>query len=345
MATIRDVAKECGVSAMTVSAVLNNRPGYASPETRERVLRVVEEMGYQPNAIARGLTRQRMNTLGVILSYEGKLSLTSDRYFSPVLDGVFTATKANHQKTLVITEDHWEDVQANLNTYLDGHCDGLVFVLPILPADAFEPLVRRKLPFVGIGENRPEPQLSTVDMDNVQAGRLATRCLIELGHRRIAHLPGNAFLISVPEREAGYHRAMAEAGLPVDDSLIIAGTYHVESGYERTRALLRREPAARPTAIFCGDDFIAIGAYRALIEAGVRVPEDVSLIGVNGDREAAETGPGLSTVRQPLRQLGERAVEMVLARVALPRDDRPEAGDKVLLPGELVPRGSTAPLV
>lgn len=339
MATIRDVAKACGVSAMTISNVLNNRPGNASPETVRRIRLMVEEMGYQPNAIARGLTRRRMNTLGIILSYEGKVSLTSDRYFSPILDGIFAANKQCHQKTLVITEDHWETVQDNMTSYLDGHCDGFIFVLPILPPDAFQPLLNRKVPFVLVGESRPEESLSTVDMDNVGAAYEAVSHLIAQGHRKIAFLKGDDFLLSSGQREAGYRQALDRAGIPTEDSIILPGNYNVRSGYVRTKRLLDRPIEELPTALFCCDDWIARGAIEALMEEGLSVPADMSIIGVNDDKEVAQMQPGLTTVHQPLHEIGEKAVEMVLAQISR----ETEAGEKQYLKGEMIHRGSVAP--
>jgi len=325
---------------MTVSAVLNNRPGYASTETRQRVLKVVEEMRYQPNAVARGLTRRRMNTLGIVMSFEGKLSITADRYLSPIIDGIVAAGKSCHQRVLVITEDHWEEVQENLSSYLDGHCDGLIFILPILPEGAFEPLMKRQIPLVIVGDNRPEAGVAVVDLDNVGAARDAVRFLREQGHRRIAFLQGDRFLLSSSERESGYRLALEEGGIAYDERLVVPGEYNARSGYERTQRLLSGHPVLRPTAIFCGDDSIALGAQQALQEQGLRIPEEMSLIGVNDDKEASLMQPGLTTVRQPLRLMGEMAVDMVLAQISRAGAAR----RKILLDGELVIRESVGPV-
>ncbi len=339
MTTIRDVAKRCGLSAMTVSSVLNNRPGSAAPETRDRVLRAVEEMGYRPNAVARSFRQQRMSTLGVVMSRDEKVSLTADRYFGPVLDGILEVGSKNHQKLLVITEESWEDVQQNLLSYTDGHCDGLIFILPIMPTEAILPLLKRKTPFVLIGESRPEEWLSVVDLDNVRAAADAVDYLIQNGHRRIALFKGDDVLLSSHQREAGYRRALAAAGIPVDERLILPGAYRTESGHERMCLLLKRRTEMPFTAVFCGDDAIAQGALLALTEQGLNVPQDVSLVGINDDKQVSLLKPGLTTLRQPLDQLGKRAVEMVLNQI----DHGAPGGVKELLPGELIVRGSVGP--
>ncbi len=340
MTTIRDVAERCGLSAMTVSAVLNNRPGFAAPETRARVLRVVEEMGYQPNAVARSFRRQRMNTLGVVMSHDQKLSLTSDRYFSPVLDGIFKANKQHQQKTLIITEDTAEAVQQNLLGYADGHCDGLIFILPLLPSDAFLPLLKRQIPLVLIGESRPEEELSVVDLDNVQAAFNAVGHLTQRGHRKIAYFSGNERLLSAHQREAGYRQAFAAGGIPVEERWVLPGKYQIDSGYERMRFLCGLPKELRPTAVFCADDYIAQGARQALAELGVPMPEGMSLVGINDNQDVSTREPGLTTIRQPLHLFGKRAVEIALRQI----DKKSSAGEKILIRGELIVRGSVAPL-
>ncbi len=345
MPTIREVAKACGLSAMTVSAVLNNRLGETSPETRQRVLRVVKEMNYHPNAIARGLSRRRMNTLGIVMSYEGNPSVTSDRYISPILNGILVANKSFHQRTLLIAEDHWEDVQNKLPSYLDGHCDGLIFLLPIMQSEAFLPLQERHLPFVIIGENCSDPAMTCVDMDNVGAAHLAVRFLLDHGHRQIAHFKGSDFLSSAQQREQGYREALARANIPCDERFILPGDYSMASGYERMQYLLTRWNQVHPTAVFCADDAIALGVLQALTEHGMRVPEEVSLIGINDDSGAATANPGLTTVQQPFHELGQQAVELLLSQIKLaaaPKNVDASSRNNVLLPGTVVVRKSVS---
>lgn len=340
MATIRDIAKACGVSAMTVSAVLNKRHGAASTETRDRILRVVDEMGYHPNAVARALTRRYTGTIGIVIVYQHGDSLTGDRYFGPVLDGVFEACKRQGQRALMITEETWEEAHDNLNSYFDGHCDGLIFVLPLLSDEFLVSVQRQNIPFVIIGETRSVPSLSMVDLDNVSAGYDATRYLIEAGHRRIAHIMGSAFFLSASQRETGYRQALTECDIPFDPSLVFQGHYTQQSGLEQGRELLTTLDGRLPTAIFCGDDWIALGALNALAERGLSVPGDISVVGVNNDKETVSTPPGITTIDHPLRLIGSRATEAVLRRI---REKTP-SGEQILVRGALVERGSVARL-
>lgn len=336
MATIRDIAKACGVSAMTVSAVLNKRQGAASAETRDRILRVVDEMGYHPNAVARALTRRYTDTIGVVMVYQHTESLTGDRYYGPVLDGICDSCKMHRQRTLLITEDTWEEAYDNLSSYFDGHCDGLIFVLPLLSDEFLVSVHRQNIPFVIVGETRSVPSLSVADLDNVAAGYDATMCLIDAGHRRIAHIKGSSFFLSASQREAGYRKALEERGIAFDPSLVFQGHYSKESGRELACELLDTLEGRLPTAIFCGDDWIALGALNALTERGIRVPHDISLVGVNNDKETVVSG--ITTIDHPLRMIGSRATDVVLGQI---REKTP-SGDQTLVRGGLIMRDSVA---
>lgn len=339
MPTIRDVARACGLSAMTVSSVLNGKTGEASEETRARVLKAVEELGYHPNAVARGLARKRMDTIGVVASFSDRPSLMADRYFGPVFDGLVLGAQSVRQRLLIITEDNWSDMPRRTPQYCDGHCDGLIFITPTFPNEDMAPLLAAKLPLLFLGENRPELPVSVVDMDNVQAGALATTKLIEQGHRQIAYISGDQVLRSSVERGEGFRLAHQQHQLAVSEARVISGRYSELSGYQHTRTLLKLPPHERPTAIFGGDDAIAVGALRALTESGIRVPQEFSVVGINDDRIAEVSLPPLSTIRQPLRSQGIHAVEMLLEQI----QDKKLALQRVLLPGEWVERATVAP--
>lgn len=338
MPTIRDVAKACGLSAMTVSAVLNNKAGEASAETRARVLCAVRELGYRPNAVARGLSRRSMNTLGVIMAYRGQPSLTGDRYNGPVLDGILDENRRQHKRTLVITENSWDEAAEHMPGYFDGHCDGLIFLIPEMPDETLIPYLNSKVPMILIGETRQEPQLSCIDIDNVAAAQQITDYLLQRGHRRIALLRGAMTLIASRQREEGYRRALQRWGLPETSVDVLDGQNLHESGCERAKAILQRPRSEWPTALFCSDDWIALGALQALTEAGVRVPEQMSLVGINDDPEATSAQPALTTMSQPLKQMGERAVRFLLEQ----RQGAIPSGTKLFLEATLIERDSVA---
>lgn len=339
MPTIRDVAKSCGLSAMTVSAVLNGKPGQASAETRVRVLKTVKEMGYQPNALARGLTRRCMDTIGIVASFTGRPSLMSDRYFGPIFDGLLMGAQRTHQRTLIIAEESWDEMEQRIPQYRDGRCDGLIFVTPTFLSELMEPLLRHRFPVVFLGENRSDLAVSVVDMDNVLTGDQATTRLLDLGHHKIAYIGGDAVLRSCHEREEGYRNAHVRTRTPVDSEAVLWGRYSEESGYQIGMRLAKLPLPKRPTALFCGDDAIAVGAMRAWQDRGLIAPRDFSVIGVNDDPIALRGEPPLSTFRQPLRFLGEQAIELLLKRIR-GENDIPQ---KLLLAGEWIERGTVGP--
>ncbi|HZT42253.1 MAG TPA: LacI family DNA-binding transcriptional regulator [Chthonomonadaceae bacterium] len=335
--SIHDVAVRAGVSRATVSRVLNGTEALVAPKTRERVLKVAQELGYHPNAVARGLAGKPMNTIGVVLAYILP-SVTSDPFLGPVLDGILDKNKRRRQKTVIFTENDWQEALENLPTYCDGHCDGLILVIPRSDSPIVHALQKRRLPFVIVGDYREDPNLTVIDSDNVSAAYTAVQALAQQGHRRIAILCGNREFASRGQRLEGYRRALAEAGLPYDESLVMTGEYWEWSGAENTEALMRRPPSERPTALFCSNGRIAIGALQALESLQIAVPDEVSITAIAETPDIATLRQPLTAVQMPLRLIGECAVECLLDQIhaGVP------AGEKILLPGELVVRGSVA---
>src|SRR5579871_5005768 len=338
--SIRDVAERAGVSRATVSRVLNGTDALVAAPTRERVLTVVRELEYHPRAVARGLAGKPMNTLGVILAYILP-SVTSDPFLGPVLDGILAMNKRKRQKTVIFTENDWDEAMNHLPTYCDGHCDGLILVIPSLTSKIVQALKRKPVPFVVVGENREDPDLTVIDIDNVEMAYSAVRYLTEQGHRRIAILCGNQELTSSSQRLEGYRRALAEANIACDETLVMPGQYWEWSRHENAELLMRLPATERPTALFCSNGRIALGALRALEAMNVRVPQDVSVTAISETTEISTALLPLTAAQTPLRQLGEHAVEMLLAQI----HNGATAGTKTLLPGELVVRESVASLM
>jgi DNA-binding LacI/PurR family transcriptional regulator len=338
MTTIKHVAKACGVSVATVSGVLNNTPDAAGPETRARVLDMIRQMNYSPNAVARGLSSRRMDTIGVVMDYSGWGSLVADQHLGPIIDGVIGQCSRLRQKMLLYTES-WSDAIAKLPSFCDGFCDGLLLIVPMVSDDFFGELGRRRTPFVIIGDYRSEPDLSAVDVDNVDAGRQLTNHLLDLGHKRIAMLRGEETHQSSWLRAQGYRNALEERGRRYEVALDIRGGYNAEAGRACALKLLEMPPSQRPTAIFCGDDRIALGVLEVLKERGINVPGEMSVVGINDSQEAAQGHPALTTLRQPGRAIGERAVDMVRAQIVKKEGE----GSKIALPGTVVIRETSGP--
>jgi LacI family transcriptional regulator len=321
-----------------VSGVLNNTHDAAGPEMRERILEMIEQMNYSPSAVARGLSRRRMNTLGVVMQYDWG-TVIADQHVGPIFDGIVTRNTTMKQKTLLYPEP-WSKAMANLPSFCDGFCDGILLIVPMVPTEFFERLIRRRLPFVIIGDSRTEENYTVVDVDNVDAGRQITSHLIELGHRRIAMLRGNDDHCSSVLRAQGYKESLQTARVQYDPSLDIHCGYTSSTGYQHTAALMDRPLSQRPTALFCGDDRIAFGALDALADRGIRVPEDISVVGINDSIEGAAMPVPLTSFQQPGRLIGNRSVDMLIFQIT--GEEQP--GRKVAIPGKLIIRRTSGPV-
>lgn len=312
--TIKDVAQACGVSLMTVSHVINEKPGKASAETRDRVLKAMHELDYQPSAIARGLTRRKMNAIGVVFYTHGTTPLVRTAYFGDILGGILETAMQARQSTTLFTEINFTDARKNLNTYCDGRCDGLIFVGPPYSDELAEALRRKHTPYVFLGDQPASSDTPYVDVDNIASSVRAVEFLISHHHRRIAFLGGDVRITSTRQREQGYRQALSSASLEPEESLILNGLFSSASGYQRTCQLMQNSEAP-PTALFCASDEIAVGAMSALSDIGLRVPEDVSIIGFDDSSAASALQPALTTMRQPFQELACRAVELLVAQI------------------------------
>jgi LacI family transcriptional regulator len=329
-ATIRDVAAAAGVSYQTVSRVINNRPDVAD-ETRHRVWQVIEELGYQPSAIARGLVSKRTYTLGLITAD------FSDYFFTQVIVGAeIEARKHGYFFMLCSTERNPDDEPTYLRLLTERQVDGILFARPSTEQDDrhIVALLHEGVPLVTTAYHVPGEQLTVVDVDNVDGGFQATQCLIDGGHCQIGMISGPPAWKSVKDRSEGYRLALEKAGVAFDESLIEHGDWWHESGYQAMRRLLARAPHI--TALFVQNDRMAIGAIRALREAGRRIPDDVAIVGYDDTPEAAYCHPPLTTIHQPMQQVGEVATRLLIESI----DDSAAENQEVLLKTELIRRGS-----
>jgi LacI family transcriptional regulator len=336
--TIEDVARASGVSLATVSYVINNGPRAVRPETREKVERAILELRYEPSAVARGLRRKRMNAIGIVFPH-AHASFITNPYYAPILDGILSKASSLGQNATLFTGSIWSDARHSLGIYSDGRCDGLLLLAPTAESDIIPALKTKTIPFVVVDEGAGDSGVSSVDVDDHKASLVAMNYLIALGHRRIAFLPGSFEAGSARRRMEAYRLALEMNGISYDDRLVIEGAYNTGSGWQRGHVLLRLDPAARPTAIFGGNDEIAAGVLQACRERGFRVPDQISIIGFDDTSIAASTTPPLTTVRQPLRSMGERATELLVAQI----QGEVHGVVKTLLETEQILRASTAP--
>jgi LacI family transcriptional regulator len=336
--TIRDVAAHAGVSHQTVSRVINGN-GLVATGTRERVLQAIQELEYVPSALARGLSSDRTHTLGMVGVD------VSDYFFAQAVAGA-EAEARKHGLFLVIgsIEAADGDERGYLRLMLERRVDGLVLARPFFGPD-MRPLLAslaERLPLVVIAARLHVPGVDTVEVDNRQGGLDAATFLIEQGHRVIATITGPLAWPHARDRLASYRVALRRAGLRADPALVErCNDWGPESGRAAAARLLQAESSF--TAIFAHSDLLALGAITELRARGLRVPEDVSVMGYDDIPVASFVDPPLTTIRQPMRQVGAGAVTILLDKIAAARSHATSRPGRHLLRAELVVRQSTAP--
>jgi LacI family transcriptional regulator len=329
MPTIQDVARLAGVSPITVSRVLNNS-GYASEDTRARVEAAVAELGYVPNTLARGLRSKRTNTLALVMT-----DITNP-FFTLIARGVEdTASNAGYTVIFCNTDESEAEEKKYINILVQKQVDGILLVPACGNSHSVKFLRSNKIPFVLIDRDVPGSRADLIRGDSETGAYDLTRHLIELGHKRIVAITGPRQVSTAQDRASGYQRAMKEAGL-AELSQVSYGLFTQDSGYELTCKALALNP--RPTAIFGANNFISIGILKALKDAGMNVPDDMSVVGFDDLPVSLVIDPFLTVASQPAYQMGSQAAELLLKRIA---GQLPEAGQKRVLPTELILRRSS----
>lgn len=327
-ATIKQVAQRARVSMSTVSHVLNGTH-YVSPELTERVLNAVKELDYQLNPVARSLAGGRSSTIGLLLPdlYSG--------YFGAILRGIDQVLADADYEMLLYTTHHKTARESEfVNSLVRGLAEGLLLVLPYNP-DAYLGLLHKKrFPYVVIDHQGFDDFSATVVATNWQGAYEATRHLIGLGHRRIGFIAGASHTSSAIERLNGYRAALEESELPFDPDLVGDGNFERVEAYDVTEQLL--DLSDPPTAIFAANDVSAFGVIDAVRNRGLRIPADISVVGFDDIPEASSMRPALTTVRQPLTEMGYIAAQMLLEYIKNP--DLPTR--RITLETELVVRES-----
>lgn len=327
--TSQDVAREAGVSRTTVSFVLNDVEAHISEETRKRVLKVARELGYVPDAAARTLASGRTRTLGLVLCNAQHLQV--DAFVSQVLYSLNEVSRRYGFRVLVeAIEDVAQDEVYGELVYAK-QIDGLVVLNPRSDDAQLPKLIAEGFPAVLIGSIKGLDAFSVVHTSKASQ---AVSHLIALGHRDIAHITyAPRHYLSADDRLSGYRRALGRAGIAFDETLVEMGNYSAESGFDAMQRLLAR---ARPTAVFVGNDTVALGALSAIHQRGLRVPQDIAVVGYDDIPIARFTIPPLTTVRTPALEQGRRAGEMLISLI---RGEAPEA-KQVRLESELIVRES-----
>ncbi len=347
--TLKDVAREAEVSVMTASSVLNasRSSTRVSEATRQRIEDVARKLGYVPNAVARGLAKGRTQTLGVVFGRIAFDTTTAmELYGANILQGISDGGGEQDYNVMLFTRPAGAPPRSAIQ-YRTQHADGLIVIAPPTDSSLIADLSGLGIRVVVVSYPGGPISVSDVDVDNALGIELAMEHLLWLGHRKIAFLSGTPEMQSAGERIGAYHAARTTAGIPLrpefvtparsrGDALEPFGSYSGHATYTDTRRLLALpEP---PTAILAGNDRMALEALRAARDAHVLVPEQLSIVGFDDRLEAALVTPGLTTVRQPLLDIGREAARLLIEEITHPGETTPTA---VRLAPSLIVRGST----
>jgi LacI family transcriptional regulator len=330
MATVRDVAKLAGVSPITVSRVINNT-GYISEETRRRVDEAIQQLGYVPNTLARSLRLRQTNTLALVLTD------ISNPFWTTVVRGVEdAASDAGFNVILCNTDESEAEQDKYLSVLLQKRVDGVLLVPVRCTSKPVHFIQKQKVPLVVLDRHIPGVEVDSVRCDSEGGGYELVRLLIAKGHRKIAMLSGPRGVSSADDRVAGYQRAMADSGLPIQNELIFYGEFTQTSGYQMMKQALAVEPQL--SAIFAGNNFITMGAFKASRDAGLRIPEDIALVGFDDLPIDLVIDPFFTVAAQPAYEMGKQATELLLAHIAW--QDIPQF-QEIILPTEIIVRRSS----
>ncbi len=332
--TLDEVARAAGVSRATVSRVVNGSPK-VSPEVRKTVERTIDRLGYVPNRAARSLVTRRSDSIAVVIT-EPATRLFSDPFFPRIIRGVSTALAARDLQLVLLMPDSAGEELRTVRYLTGGHVDGVILVSlhgdDPLPGE----LVARHVPLVIVGRPPRGAEVDHVDADNRGGAKLAVEHLITGGRQRIATITGPADMVAGVDRLAGYRDALADAGITVEPDLIEAGDFTHEGGVIAMERLLARRPDL--DGVFCASDLMAVAALGVLQAGGRRVPDDVAVVGYDDAPIATTTRPTLTSVRQPVEEMGREMVDILTGSMG--RTDR--APRRLILGTELIRRASSA---
>ncbi len=332
-----DIAAHAGVSVATVSHVIRGTRN-VSPEVRQRILKAIEEFNYHPNALARGLRAKATKMIGVITTevtnpFYSEIAVAAEAEF---MEHGYTALIGN----ILLGDPQSEESREEnyVRTFLEHRVDGLLFTSAHLDSRIGQWLTRQQIPFVLLNRRLRDLLTDYVGVDNVGGARAATEHLIQLGHRRIGFIGGFHYSSSAQDRYAGFVSALEQHGLQAGAGTFFEGNYDIESGYAGAKYVLSLPPAQKPTAICAANDLLALGVIDYATSSGLKIPDDLSVTGFD-DLQLARIAPiGLTTVHQPLRDMGRAAAKLLLQRIESPNPGEPTV---IVLPCELVVRKTT----
>ena len=326
--TIKDVAKKSGVSVATVSRILNGLEGY-SPETKQHVLQVIEELGYKRNAIARGLATKTTRTIGVLIPD------VSTSFHGEVLRGIEDESHQNNYSVVLCNAGHIGNrTPEYLRVLEERQVDAIIIVSVNITDDIHDILSGLRIPYILVSTNSFKFDIPYVKVDDEKAAYTATKYLIENGHKNIAMISGSQLdLIAGAPRVNGYKKALVDFGIALDESLIKYGDFSYESGIKCMNEFLNEDK--KFTAVFAASDDMAVGVLSVAYKNNIRVPDELSVVGYDNTKTAAMAIPPLTSVGQPLYDLGEKSIEKILTMLT-----RSSIVESTIMPHKIIQRDS-----
>jgi len=305
--TLKMVAERAEVSVNTASRAINNKPDI-NEETKKKVLKIAQKLGYVRNATAVALRTRETRTMGVVIADN------SNPFYAEVLNGMEEAAREkNYHIILANTQRDYQKEEEAINLLLAKRVDGLLITPVQDKDDDIKNLIDADIPFVVVGRDFKNIEVDAIYNDEVKGGFLATEYLIKKGHKRIALIDGFLYKSPAKGRLEGYKKALNRYRILLDDSLMSVGDINIEDGYERTKQMLEKN--LNFTAIFAYNDMMAFGAMQAIKEKGLRIPEDIGLVGYDDIPFCSLMDPALTTIRLKKQELGIESVKLLLSRI------------------------------
>ena len=329
---INDIAKKANVSKMTVSRVLNNN-GPVALKTRENIIKIMKELNYQPNLIARSLSSNKTMTIGVVIPKTEKLFL--DNYIAQILSGITDIALENNYRIMLVPVKSIEgDEGCYLNYARSKLFDGLILVKTKTDDKYLNKLADSGFPFVVVNYRKNNKNINYVDSENINGAEKAVDFLISKGHRKIAFVMGSVNETNANDRISGYKKALNKNKIKFNENYVIYGDFNKEKAFSESKKLLKLK--TRPTAIFCSDDYMAIGVIEQIKEQGLSIPKDIAVIGFDDIELCKYTIPTLTTVAQPLYEIGKSSAKVLLEIIS--KETKPPV--RKMLKTELIIRES-----
>ncbi|OEG00123.1 hypothetical protein BHF71_06255 [Vulcanibacillus modesticaldus] len=338
--TIKDVAKYANVSIATVSRVINNSP-LASKEAKKKVLQAIRELGYEPNALARGLVSRKSNTIGVLIPD------VSNPFFAKVFRGMEDAVHKNNSNVFICNTDKDKERMLRYIKFLrEKQVEGVIFTSEEVTKEYYEALYSLNVPVVLVATEAKEYNLPAVKVNDYQAVSDAIKYLVDNGHSNIGMISGplEDKIAGLPRYE-GYKSTLMEMGIPFNEENVVFGDYRFESGKKAIKELLSKNPEI--TAVFVSSDEMAIGSIVGACKMGIEVPKELSIIGYDNVSISEMSNPALTTIDQSLYQMGYQGVELLFEMIEKQKkeDSRICKGDTIYIPHRIIERESVSNLI